>query len=62
MVQGARPGSPRHEVELRPRLKKPLTRELNVTQPREEGRQLRRHYQGVRLKPDTAVDDNADPV
>jgi putative DNA primase/helicase len=36
--------------------------ELNVTQPREEGRQLRRHYQGVRLKPDTAVDDNADPV
>ena len=36
--------------------------ELNVTQPREEGRQLRRHYQGVRLKPETAVDDNADPV
>ena len=36
--------------------------ELKVTQPREEGRQLRRHYQGIRLKPDTAVDDNADPV
>ena len=35
---------------------------LKVTQPREEGRQLRRHYQGVGLKPDTAADDNADPV
>ena len=26
--------------------------ELKVTQPREEGRQLRRHYQGIGLKPD----------
>ena len=36
--------------------------ELKVTQPREGGKQVCRHYQGVRLKPDTAVDDNADPV
>ena len=36
--------------------------ELKVTQPREEGRQLRRHYQGVGLKPDNSADDNVDPI
>ena len=32
---------------------------LKVMQPREEGRQLRRHYQGIRLKPDDAADDDS---
>ena len=36
--------------------------ELRVTQPREEGRQLRRHYQGIRLKPDATADETADPI
>ena len=37
---------------------------LKVTQPREEGRQQRRHYQGIRLKPVAAVadDEDDDPV
>ena len=35
---------------------------LKVTQPREDGQQQRRHYQGVRVKTNTAADDNADPI
>ena len=61
MVHGARPDHPGTKASFGRDLKAAHP-ELKVTQPREEGRQLRRHYQGVRLKPDTAVDDNADPV
>ncbi len=32
-----------------------------MIQPREEGRQLRRHYQGIGLKPDDSADDNIGP-
>ena len=36
--------------------------ELKVTQPREGGKQVCRHYQGVRLKPDADAAEAADPV